>query len=56
MKKRIPMIAALMILGAAIALNVVVKGPELKPDGVYPMANATISWEQTYHPGAWNTD
>lgn len=20
----------------------------------YPMANAHISWEQTFHPGAWN--
>lgn len=24
-----------------------------KPDVSYPMANAKISWEQTYHPGAW---
>ena len=24
-----------------------------KPDVVYPMANAKISWLQTYHPGAW---
>ena len=21
---------------------------------VYPMANANITWEQTYHAGAWN--
>ena len=26
----------------------------LKPDKVYPMANAHISWEQTFHGGAWN--
>ena len=26
----------------------------LKPDAVYPMANARISWEQTFHGGAWN--
>lgn len=25
-----------------------------KPDAVYPMANAHITWEQTYHGGAWN--
>ena len=25
----------------------------LKPDAVYPMANASISWEQTHHPGPW---
>lgn len=24
-----------------------------KPAAVYPMANAHISWEQTFHPGAW---
>lgn len=24
-----------------------------KPAEVYPMANAQISWEQTFHPGAW---
>ena len=24
-----------------------------KPAEVYPMANAHISWEQTFHPGAW---
>ena len=28
------------------------EGP--KPDAVYPMANAHISWEQTFHGGAWN--
>lgn len=27
---------------------------EQKPDAVYPMANAHISWEQTFHGGAWN--
>ncbi len=24
------------------------------PDATYPIANAHISWEQTYHGGAWN--
>ena len=24
-----------------------------KPAEVYPMANAHISWEQTFHPGGW---
>lgn len=27
------------------------KGPE--PDAVFPMANSCISWEQTFHAGAW---
>ncbi len=26
----------------------------LKPDAVYPMANASISWEQTFASGSWN--
>lgn len=25
-----------------------------QPAEVYPMANAHISWEQTYHPGGWD--
>ena len=25
-----------------------------EPDKVYPMANAHISWEQTFKGGAWN--
>lgn len=25
-----------------------------EPDKVYPMANAHISWEQTYKGGSWN--
>ena len=53
MKKRIPMIAALLILGVMIMLNVLVKAPELEPDAVFPLANAKISWEQTYHSGGW---
>ena len=26
----------------------------IKPDKVFPMANAHISWQQTFHGGAWN--
>ena len=25
----------------------------LRPDAEYPIANASISWEQTHHPGPW---
>ena len=52
-KKRVPMILALMLLAWMVALNLFVKEPELEPDGVFPMANAKISWEDTYHPGPW---
>ena len=52
-KKRVPMILALMLLAGMIALNLFVNEPELEPDGVFPMANTKISWEDTYHPGPW---
>ena len=25
-----------------------------EPTEVYPMANANITWEQTYHAGSWS--
>ena len=25
-----------------------------EPEEAYPMVNAHINWEQTYHGGAWN--
>ena len=48
------MFIALLILAAMIALNVAVPEPVLEPDSVYPMANSRISWEQTFHAGAWS--
>lgn len=56
MKKRIPMFLAIALLAGMIALNMAVKEPELEPDGVFPMANAKISWEQTFHSGAWRSE
>ena len=56
MKKRIPMMMALALLAGMIVLNVTVKEPELEPDAVYPMANAHVSWEQTFYGGAWNSE
>lgn len=43
----------------AIAIGLIWSAAEedkkvLTPDKVYPMANAHISWEQTFHGGAWN--
>lgn len=54
LKKRVPMFIALLILAAIIALNVAVPEPVLEPNSVYPMANSRISWEQTFHAGAWS--
>lgn len=54
MKKRIPMMLAMALLAGMIALNVCVKEPVLEPDVTHPMANVGISWEQTFHSGAWS--
>ena len=27
-----------------------------EPTEVYPMANANISWEQSFHPGGWGNE
>ena len=47
----------LMILAAimiGLVWNVLEEEPVQTPDAVYPMANARISWEQTFRPGGWN--
>lgn len=47
----------LMILAAimiGLVWNVLEAEPVQTPDKVYPMANAHISWEQTFKPGGWN--
>ena len=54
LKKRVPMFIALLILAGMIALNLAAPEPVLEPDSVHPFANAQISWEQTYHAGAWS--
>ena len=53
-KKRVPMFIALLILAAMIALNVAVPEPKPEPDSVHPFVNTRISWDQTYHAGAWS--
>ena len=47
------MIVSAAMLAAAIAVNVFVKVPAWEPDAEYPLANAKISWEQTWFAGAW---
>ena len=53
LKKRVPMLIAIMILAGAVALNVFIPEPVLSPDTVHPMANARISWQQTFYCGPW---
>ena len=54
LKKRVPMFVALLILAGMIALNVAVPEPKSEPDSVHPFVNTRISWEQTFHAGAWS--
>ena len=55
MKKRIPMFIAMVLLAAMVIISAVVPEPEEKHDVEYPMANAAISWEQTFYCGAWDS-
>ena len=54
LKKRVFLILALLILAWTIVMNVTVKEPALEPDEVFPMANANVTWLQSYHAGAWS--
>ena len=54
LKKRVPLLIALLILAGMIALNVAVPEPKPEPDSVHPFVNTRISWEQTFHAGAWS--
>ena len=56
-KGQIIFIVVLLIAIAIGLIWTVLEGmPEYRwePDVSYPMANANISWEQTYHSGAWS--
>ena len=46
--------ALLAMIGAWIALEKAEAQKGWQPEGSYPMVNANISWQQTFHSGAWN--
>lgn len=50
------LLLAVVITAGAMELNGVFDKPAWKPDTVYPMANAKISWEQTFFSGAWDAE
>lgn len=52
-KKRIPMFLAMALLAGMIALNVFVPVPEPDADVVCPMANAHVTWLESFHSGGW---
>lgn len=49
------LILAMAVIALAIYAAWTEAGAEgrREPDAVYPMANASISWSQTFHAGAW---
>ena len=48
------LVLLIIIVWGALELGEAKSEQGWQPDVVYPMANAHISWEQTYHGGAWN--
>lgn len=53
MTKRIPMFIAMLLLAAMVIISAVVQEP-VTHDVEYPMANVNVTWEQTFHAGAWS--
>ena len=53
MKKRIPMFIAMVLLAAMVIISAVVPEP-VTHDVEYPIANVNVTWEQTFHAGAWS--
>ena len=59
-KEKQGQIICIVLILLAIAAGLVWNALEedrraVKPDTVYPITNANISWEQTFYPGAWDT-
>ena len=54
LKKSIPAALAVLLLAGMVALNLCVPEPVTEPDAEYPIANAYVTWEQTFHSGAWS--
>lgn len=43
----------MLIVWYALEICGVFDGPVWKPGEAIPIANAHISWEQTFYPGSW---
>ena len=53
-KEKTFMFFAIFAALAMLAINLAVPEPKSEPDSVHPFVNTQISWEQTYHAGAWS--
>ena len=45
---------ALVVMFTIEAVALLFEQNTWEPTEVYPMANAHITWEQTYHAGSWS--
>ena len=55
-KRKVPVIlviVAMVAFTAAVRIVANMITPELTPDIVHPMTNASVSWDQTFYSGAW---
>ena len=56
-KKTFRIFIGIMAVVLAVLIGLNSKEDQRKDwDTCYEMANANISWQQTYYPGAWNSD
>lgn len=55
-KKRVPMFLAMLALAIMLILTAMIPEPVTKPDVEYPMANVNVTWEQSFHAGAWSEE
>ena len=53
LKNRVPMFLAMLLLAVMVILNAMIPEPVTEPDAVYPMANANVTWLQSFHNGGF---
>jgi len=46
-------IALILALVVVSGMAITRSGSETEPDMEFPMANAAICWQQTFHAGSW---
>lgn len=53
MTQKVVMAIAILTVVAMTALNIFIPEPVLEPDSVHPMANANVSWLESFHSGGF---
>lgn len=47
------LLACIIAAGVGWLIGMTVDAEVYEPDAVFPMANSSISWEQTFYSGGW---